>query len=260
MQNKDVDLKFGGTFGRESSSGGHSIEHRWGGNGSRQAEMSTSENTRSWNKKIKQEVRRLRRRSFEEYIVNLASTSTTEVVSTLSKTLKARVGNRRKNGASTGNIEPDEFTRFVLSQHEQIPGEHFILDENWELDLEWAIKAAPKSKAVGKDQLFAEVLQVDCKLCTELLLALRRTRGKWRIFPTAWWQSRLSPLFKKPPANLLQNWRAVVLPSHGRKIVKKVLERRLRKEYTFHEAQAGFRRGGSTESSSSALWSLKERL
>lgn len=37
------------------------------------------------------------------------------------------------------------------------------------------------------------------------------------------------------------------LLSHGRKIIEKVLDKRLRQQYKFYDAQVGFRRGRSTE-------------
>lgn len=67
------------------------------------------------------------------------------------------------------------------------------------------------------------------------------------IFPRDWCDSKLCPLLKKEPADLPNNWRAVALLSHARKIIEKVIDGRIRKQVKFHEAQCGFRGFRSVE-------------
>lgn len=65
--------------------------------------------------------------------------------------------------------------------------------------------------------------------------------------PSAWSKSKLCPLLKKEPADRPQNWRAVALLSHCRKIIEKSIDARLRRVYRFDEAQCGFRGRRSVE-------------
>lgn len=100
---------------------------------------------------------------------------------------------------------------------------------------------APKGKATGADESFAQLFQLRPTLNGELLFKLLEKCGKLAMVPSEWCELALCPLLKKEPANLPKNWRTIALLSHDRKIIEKAIDRRIREQYIFHEAQCGFR-------------------
>lgn len=62
-----------------------------------------------------------------------------------------------------------------------------------------------------------------------------------------WRRSVVCPLLKMEPADRPQNWRAVALLSHARKIIEKSLDATLRANYRFHPSQCGFRKAHSMD-------------
>lgn len=94
-------------------------------------------------------------------------------------------------------MDPGVFTSFVAQQHRARVGEmelsrgRFELDESWRQDIEEAVRRAPKQKAVGSDEVFAEVLQLQPTMVAELLHRLWECCGKHGIFPKAWCESVL---------------------------------------------------------------------
>lgn len=135
-------------------------------------------------------------------------------------------------------VEPNAFTEFVASQQKarvvelELNCRKFALNEHWRQDIQEAVLRSPKSKDVGSDEIFAECQQFQSALEAEL----RACCGQHGIYPKAWSESVLCPLLKKEPANFPKNWRAVAMLSHGRKIIKKAMNKRVRRQYVFHEA------------------------
>lgn len=97
------------------------------------------------------------------------------------------------------------------------------------------VSKAPKGKAPGVDELFVEALQASE---TEVI-----TKVYWRGVGLL---SMLYPLLKKEPADRPQNWRAIALLNHCRKLIEKIGDMRIRELYRFHAAQCEFVNPGAS--------------
>lgn len=206
------------------------------------------------NRRVKEGARQAKQRSFDQFVAELDTMRAQSAVSRMSRLIKTRRRRLLQQTQATQRIEPSEFTHFVATQHSCRIGErklarsHFQVDEEWRAELEWALKVAPSGKATGVDEVFGEALQA-CEegVIIDWMLAVWESCGEYGILPKAWRQSMLFPLLKKEPANNPRNWRAVALLSHCRKLIEKVIDGKIRREYRFHNAQCGFRQSGSVE-------------
>lgn len=202
---------------------------------------------------IKSQVKRAKKKDFLEFVASIGDMNASEATGELSRILRGKQRNRRAARPAVQRIEPRRFTEFVAAQHSRRAGESrlqnraFRVDDSWKSDLEEALGRAPKRKATGRDETFAEAMQVTPTVTAEWLYRLWQCYGRHGLFPSAWRQSVLCPLLKKEPASEPGNWRAVALLSHARKIVEKVIDRRVRDRYEFHEVQCGFRGPRSVE-------------
>lgn len=118
---------------------------------------------------IKREARRNRRSGFKEFVSNLATSPAGQALATMGRMLRSRMRNRKNNGAAVQRIRP---------------AESFSIDQSWEAAIEDTIIRAPKGKAVGSDEIFAELLKVDTARSAKLVSAIWRCCGRLRVFST----------------------------------------------------------------------------
>lgn len=169
-----------------------------------------------------------------------------KAVGLLSRMVKGKKRAKIEQAPARRRIEPATFTEFVAAHHAVQIGEvrlrcrSFELDDEWEADIERAVSRGPRQKAVGVDDVFMEAFQASSEVTAAWIAAVWRSYGRCCIIPTAWTRSVLCPLLKKEPADNPLNWRAVILLSHARKTIEKVLDGRLRAKYTFQSFNAAF--------------------
>lgn len=142
-----------------------------------------------------------------------------QAIGMISTVLRSRQKRKLHSTRAVERIDPSAYTQFVATQYPRMDDEYrlrmrsFGVDENTKENLEAAITKAPKGKVTGSDAVFV--------LAAEWLEQLWRRCGEHGIFPTEWSRSVLCPLLKKQPATEFQNWRAISLLSHLRKVIKK---------------------------------------
>lgn len=201
---------------------------------------------------IKRKARANRNRDYTEYLNNLQDMDMNIRSGKISKTIKSKEINRRRNMPSGRRIQPAEFTRFIVNQFPQTGGirnttASFALDDRWRDDMEKAIRNAPRNKATGCDEVFTESLQLVPVQAANAMTALWEACGRVGAIPSQWCIVQLFPLFKKGDAAQPGSYRPIALLSHLRKLVEKVLDWRLRRVYKFDSSQCGFEPAKSVE-------------
>ena len=110
-------------------------------------------------------------------------------------------------------------------------------------EVERAFKSMKVGKAVGPDEVSAELLKLGGETVTralhKIIVKVWET-GKW---PVDWCMSTFIPLFKKGDPSVCANYRTISLISHASKTLLKVILERMRAkvESEVAEEQAGFR-------------------
>ena len=127
-----------------------------------------------------------------------------------------------------------------------------------EAETERALKGMKSGKAVGSDEITAEVWKclgwfgvvILCKLFNSIMIT--------ETIPSAWRDSVLVPIFKeKGDIQECKNYRGIKLLTHTFKIWERVLDRRVRECTDIHESQFGFMTGRST---TDAIFILKQTI
>ena len=127
-----------------------------------------------------------------------------------------------------------------------------------EAETERSLKGMKSGKAVGSDEIPAEVWKclgwfgvvTLCKLFNSIMIT--------ETIPSAWRDSVLVPIFKeKGDIQECKNYRGIKLLTHTFKIWERVLDRRVRECTDIHESQFGFMPGRST---TDATFILKQTI
>ena len=113
--------------------------------------------------------------------------------------------------------------------------------------IENAIMSMPSYKAARLDLVIAEATKTAPKRQAEFLANLCRAVGRIGLVPTQWNNCTIVPLYKKGDATKPSHHCPIVLVSHSRKVIEKVLDNALRAGYEFHPAQLEFCRNRGTE-------------
>ena len=203
-------------------------------------------------KAVKKGARKAKRESYTHYMRDICDASNAERSISISACLKAKEGISRRNMPSTRRIQAKDFTEFISNQFAPIGGIEntnttFDLHDEWRATIRHAINLAPKSKATGGDEIFAEAFQLVPAKAADMLFELWAACGRTGSIPKEWKEVRLFPLYKKGDMGKPENYRPIALLSHSRKIIEKAIDMRLRLEYTFEDAQCGFQPMRSTE-------------
>lgn len=129
-------------------------------------------------KTIKKEVNKNKRRIFNQFLDKLNSDIVNAQIGTLNRVLRAKAANSRENVASMRRKGPAEFTGHLLSAAKPPIGEpqmmarNFHVDDDWQTDIERTIQNAPRLKATGSDELFAEALEMNAAKSAKLLVSV----------------------------------------------------------------------------------------
>ena len=127
-----------------------------------------------------------------------------------------------------------------------------------EAEAERALKGMKSGKAVGSDEIPAEVWKclgwfgvvTVCKLFNSIMIT--------ETIPSAWRDSLLIPIFKeKGDIQECKNYKGIKLLTHTFKIWERVMDRRVRECTDIHESQFGFMPGRST---TDAVFILKQTI
>ncbi len=189
-------------------------------------------------REVKKGARRSKAASYARFMEELAKASNSERLEMASGFFKAKERVLRKNVLSSRRIEARNFTDHIADEYEtngeldETPST-FTVDNDWEKDFLEAVKQAPKAKAVGSDEVFAECLQANPEVTAKTMMALWKGVGGAGFLPSERYEAKLSPIFQKRDASDSKNHRPIALLSHRRKVVEKLVDWRLRAQYKF---------------------------
>ena len=135
-----------------------------------------------------------------------------------------------------------------LSPTTSDPGEYLgpdIIPEG----IEKLIRDLKPGKAPGPDLIRKEDLQIDIQLTSQCLTHIYNKSLQAGKLPTDWKVANVTPIHKKGPTNIANNYRPISLTSVPCKILEHIVLRNLnaRLDSILHHRQHGFRRGLSCE-------------
>ena len=104
------------------------------------------------------------------------------------------------------------------------------------------------NKARGADGIPAELFQILKNDAVKVLHSICQQIGKTQQWPQDWKRSVFIPIPKKSNAKECSNYCKIVLISHAKKIMFKILQGRLQQKVNqeLSDVQAGFRKGRRT--------------
>ena len=123
-----------------------------------------------------------------------------------------------------------------------------------------ALRRMKKGKAVGPDELPAEVWKCMKKMEIEFLIRLFNRLLMGERMPEEWRRSVLIPIYKnKGDAQCCGNYRGIKLMSHTMKVWERIIEARLRNSVEISKQQYGFMPGKGTTDAIFALRMLMKK-
>ena len=126
-----------------------------------------------------------------------------------------------------------------------------------------SINAMANGKAPGTDGIVIEMIKVDCDFFVPLLTRLFNAILDTGIYPSAWAEAMICPIYKKGSKDDPSNYRGISLLNVISKIFPKALNSRLsswaEECKVHHEEQAGFRHGYSTVDQIFVLQSMVQK-
>lgn len=158
---------------------------------------------------------------------------------------------RQTEAAKRGKqLWPADFTAFMGQQQgggDAITPRRFKIDSRkFRRRLKRAIKSMEKNKAVGVDNIHAEMMQVVPDLFASLLTQWWLIMGRTRITPDEWNTGILVPLYKEGEHHEPSSYRPLCMLSHVRKVLEKVVISELEEITKTERMQFGFQARLST--------------
>ena len=130
-----------------------------------------------------------------------------------------------------------------------------------ECEVKWALESITTNKASGGDEIPVELFQILKDDAMKALQSICQQIWKTQQWPQDWKMSVFIPNPKKGNAKQCSNYRTIVLISHARKVMLKLLQARLQ-QYVNHElpdVQDGFRKGrGTRDQIANIRWIIKK--
>ena len=117
-----------------------------------------------------------------------------------------------------------------------------------ECEVKWALESITTNKAREGDGIPVQLFQILKDDAVKVLHSISKQIWKTQQWPQDWKRSVFIPIPKKGNAKERSNYCTIVLISHARKVMLKILQARLQ-QYVNHELpdiQAGFRKGRGT--------------
>jgi len=200
---------------------------------------------------LKQRIRAARRKFYRDFMLELQEDSSHQLISKASK--MARNRKKRENMFTTtmeSELKREEFTEYVSTKFPpsiQIRPAKFTVPDTFKLDLIEAILQLASNKAAGADAIFNEALQQDVPANADLIHKIWTACGRIGATPAIWNHILLFPIYKEGMRELAQNYRAIALMSHIRKVIERAIDASVRRETYFRLSQCGFKKRSGTE-------------
>jgi len=146
-----------------------------------------------------------------------------------------------------------EYTEELYKKHFHDPDKHngvitHLEPDILECEVKWALESISPNKASGGDGIRVELFQILKDDAVKVLHSICEQIWKTHQWPQDWKRSVFIPIPKKGNAKECSNYCTIVLISHARKVMLKILQARLQ-QYVNRELpaiQAGFRKGRRT--------------
>ena len=118
-----------------------------------------------------------------------------------------------------------------------------------ECEVKWALESITTNEASGGDGIPVELFQILKDDTVKLLQSICQQIWKTQQWPQDWKGSVFIPIPKKGNAKECSNYCTIVLISHARKVMLKILQARLQQYVNCElpDLQAGFRKGRRTK-------------
>ena len=130
-----------------------------------------------------------------------------------------------------------------------------------EHEVKWALGSITVNKARGADGIPAELFQILKNDAVKVLHSICQQIGKTQQWPQDWKRSVFIPIPKKSNAKECSNYCKIVLISHAKKIMFKILQGRLQQKVNqeLSDVQAGFRKDrGTRDQISNICWMIEK--
>ena len=159
--------------------------------------------------------------------------------------------NTQKNRTKTDLHDPDDHDGVIIHLEADI----------LECEVKWALGTITMNKASGGVGIPVELFQILKNYAVKVLHPICQQIWKTQQCPQDWKRSVFILILKKGNAKESSNYHTIVLISHARKVMLKILQARL-KQYMNHElldVQAGFRKGrGIRDQIANICWIIEK--
>ncbi len=170
----------------------------------------------------------------------------------LMKRVRSLLHNENTNQEYQGHqaLNPKEFTNFMNTPASKgyIPKlEPFEIDDEFEQDIQKAIRRSPCGKAAGEDEIFVEAFRIDTERVARILSMLWKKCSEHKHIISAWNTAIMVPIYKKGRPDEPSSYRPIALLSHAKKVIEKAISYHLIKQTKFDRTQLGFTEYTGTE-------------
>ena len=171
------------------------------------------------------------------------------------KSIKAILRNckhtcEQENSSGSGELNPSEFTRFLATPPDKRHSPNInriTVTPELITNVTKAIQTSKSNKVAGVDGLFSEAFTVAPQLFSKVLCSFWAKCSELNGLITDWQTAQMVPIYKKEDKSDPANYRPIALLSHGRQMISSAIGSMIRKDYTFHSTQLGFREHAGTE-------------
>lgn len=185
---------------------------------------------------IKRLVKRIKQREKERLVRNLTYGLQTKL---------PRIGQPRVGAPNEPSprkkiqVQPQSFTKHMETPQAERRSPQisaFKIDDTWRLLVKQAIIQAPRNKATGEDEIFAEALQIDQAVSNQIICLLCEKRISLKYLLKHWSTAKVVLKYKNRDRAFSTSYRPIALLSHVRKSIESAVARAIREKYTFGEA------------------------
>ena len=204
----------------------------------------------SLNRQIRSLVRKNKRKCRHNLTEALASSSGRDGPKAIAAVLRTDPTSLHQTVPDTDVLDPSAFTKNESTPVEKgytPPIVPFTMSRELERHIFTAILTANCNRASGTDELFSEAFKISPKSFARIFALLWVKCSQLGYLLHEWRTALLVPIYKRGPKSAPSSYRPIALLSHGRQTISKAIGAMIRKEYTFHPTQLGFREQAGTE-------------
>ena len=130
-----------------------------------------------------------------------------------------------------------------------------------ECEVKWALESMTTNEASGGDGISIELFEILKDDAVKVLHSICQQIWKTQQWPQDWKSSVFIPIPKKGNAKECSNYHTIVLISHTRKVMLKILQVRLQlyRNCELPDVQAGFRKGRGTRDQIANIHGINEK-